>query len=474
MKITLRCAFMLLLTVILVTSCLNSEETDYTYYNDTAITAFSLGTLNRYYTGKNKAGDADSIYKMTVTGSNYEFYINQKSDSIWNNDSLPKGTDAAHVLCTISSKNSGVVIIKHTSTTGEDSLAYYSSSDSVDFSTPREFRVYASDGSAYRSYGVKVNVHNEDPDSFRWSSCATVDGFKTFTGMKAVSINGKVLILGSEDNKTVVYSTDSNDGKTWNKISESLDANAYKNVAVLDEKLYSVSGGKIVSTSDGATWTDGEPFDNDCLLGAGSKKLYAKTAEGNIAASADNGVNWTNESMDGAEAQILTDAISLATLPSSTNDSTEYIILTGLKQLADTPIDTAAVVWGKVEEYGSNADENIWVRYESEGGYELPALTNVTMVRYGNVLLALGGSPQGNVTSKGFTYLYISEDKGLTWHTDTEYVLPENFSNGTSDTFAITADSNNVLWIICGGTGQVWRGRLNRLGWKTWQTSFTK
>lgn len=474
MKITLRCAFMLLSTLFLATSCLNTDDTEYTYYNDTAITAFSLGTLNRYYIGKTKYTDEDSTYKTTVTGSDYEFYIDQTENKIYNNDSLPKGTDAAHVICSVSSKNSGVVIIKYQDTEGEDSLAYYSSSDSVDFSVPREFRVYASDGSAYRSYTVNVNVHEEEPDSFKWNVCSAVDGFKTLAGMKAVSLNGKVLLLGSDGSKTTVYSTDINDGKSWTKVSESLGADAYKNTAVLGEKLYSVSDGSLVSTSDGTSWTEVGPFSNDRLLGAGSKKLYAKTADGKIAASADNGATWTNEDMDGTEAQMPVDALSLAALPVATNDSTENIVLAGLRDLSVNSTDTAAVIWGKVEEYETDAETNRWVRYESEGGYELPSFANVTMIKYGSVLLALGGSPQGGASSQGFTYLYISEDKGLTWHTDTEYVLPENFSNGTSDTFAVTADNENVLWIICGGTGQVWRGRLNKLGWKTWQTSFTK
>ena len=27
-------------------------------------------------------------------------------------------------------------------------------------------------------------------------------------------------------------------------------------------------------------------------------------------------------------------------------------------------------------------------------------------------------------------------------------------------------DDDNYLWLICEGTGQVWRGRVNKLGWE--------
>ena len=60
-------------TALLCASCLGSSEEEYTYYDDTAITAFSLGTLNRY-TYVTKSDGTDSIAKTTVTGSNYKFY----------------------------------------------------------------------------------------------------------------------------------------------------------------------------------------------------------------------------------------------------------------------------------------------------------------------------------------------------------------------------------------------------------------
>ena len=87
-------------------SCLGSnDEVNYVYYDDTAITEFSLGSLNVYVHTKSSTG-SDSVYVTTVSGSNYDFYIDQSKNEIYNVDSLPYGTDVAHVLATISSKNS--------------------------------------------------------------------------------------------------------------------------------------------------------------------------------------------------------------------------------------------------------------------------------------------------------------------------------------------------------------------------------
>lgn len=61
-----------------------------------------------------------------LDASGYDFYIDQLKKEIYNPDSLPKGTDATHVLCNISSKNGGIVLLVHKNIEGEDSLAYYS------------------------------------------------------------------------------------------------------------------------------------------------------------------------------------------------------------------------------------------------------------------------------------------------------------------------------------------------------------
>ena len=45
------------------------------------------------------------------------------------------------------------------------------------------------------------------------------------------------------------------------------------------------------------------------------------------------------------------------------------------------------------------------------------------------------------------------------------YYLPKGFDNEGNDVFTMTVDDDNYIWIICGGTGKTWRGRLNRLGW---------
>ena len=63
---------MLLMTLLLMGSCLSESDSSVTLYNDAAITDFTLGTLNKYVN--------DS--KSTFSGSTYRFSVDQSSSAV--------------------------------------------------------------------------------------------------------------------------------------------------------------------------------------------------------------------------------------------------------------------------------------------------------------------------------------------------------------------------------------------------------
>ena len=151
----IRSIYLLLTAIIVLVSCSKTDDTSVTLYSDAAITGFTLGTLSRTVDGT-----TTSYY-----GSSYAFTIDQITRSVYNNDSLPVGTDATAILCTISTLNNGIPMLIDLD--GE-TMIYHSSYDAVDFTTPREYRIYASDGSGYTTYNIKVNIHKEDGNTFVW------------------------------------------------------------------------------------------------------------------------------------------------------------------------------------------------------------------------------------------------------------------------------------------------------------------
>ena len=149
---------------LLLTSCLNSsDDSDITYYNDTAITNFSLTTVNRYIHTTSKSGK-DSVYKQTLTNP-VNFSIDQYKKIIYNTDSLNADCDLSHVLVSIGAKNNGYIVIKSLIS---DTLFTYSSTDSLDFSQPRDIRVVANDGTGYRAYQVYINKHQVETGKLMW------------------------------------------------------------------------------------------------------------------------------------------------------------------------------------------------------------------------------------------------------------------------------------------------------------------
>ncbi len=155
----------LLVAATALTSCLSTDDDSSTTYNDAAITAFTLGTLNRYLHTTTTSGK-DTVYKATYSGVNYKMNIDQMHDTIYNATPLLHSTDVSHVVCTVTTKNGGIVLLK---SMVSDTLRYFASgSDSVDFSQPRVFRVVASNGLSYRDYKVSLSLNEQDAGVLQW------------------------------------------------------------------------------------------------------------------------------------------------------------------------------------------------------------------------------------------------------------------------------------------------------------------
>ena len=126
-----------------------------------------------------------------------------------------------------------------------------------------------------------------------------------------------------------------------------------------------------------------------------------------------------------------------------------------------------------LEEYAENSERHSWMHVNEDNGMQLPRLEGLAAAACGDVLVAIGGRGLGTSHAKAYSQIYVSQDNGLTWSEDGRFYLPAGF-NGTGAAAAMAVDNKGFIWIICGGTGEVWRGRLNRMGWADQKTSFTE
>lgn len=460
----------LVLGVLSFASCLGSAD-EYVYYDDTAITSFTLGTLNIVVDTTSSTGE-DSTYTTTRDCSSYKFYIDQQTREIYNVDSLPRGIDASKVVCTVYSKNSGAIGIKSITS---DSLLTYSSSDSINFTSPRDFYVYSNSGKASRKYTISVNVHKEDPDTFRWASLGTSAELAKLTRMRAVALDDKVFVFGTDGSCTYIYT--SADGSSWNLLStnfnHALAANTYKSVVTKGGYMYIYDNNAIMRSSDGKAWETTGTANLRQLAAASDMRLYAYDSNGLLAMSSDDGETWQLATTDESSDLLPTEDITYTCAPAITNEDTYHLLIVGNRDCSTYASDTTAYVWGKVEEALSGSQDQAWSYYNisSDNLYKAPRLRDIQTATYDGGIIAVGGESLGGAERSAFDRVYSSGDGGITWRTSETITIPAGFDTSTTS-YAFTSDSNNYIWLICGKDGQIWRGRLNRLGWAEQQISF--
>ena len=388
-------SFILAMTIVLMASCLKSDEDTVTLYNDAVITGFTLGTMNKYV----------NATKTTYTGSTYSFSINQNvatnifkdvtciGRSIYNNDSLPLGTDLKHVLCTITTLNNGITIIENIDE--PNVYSYYSSTDSIDFTKPRKFRVFSSDGSVYNDYYVSVNVHQQDGNEFVW----------------------KLM----DDN--------------WTAVPDALPL----------------------------------PAGIKQLLGGSTTEKYALSTDNKLMVSRDNGTTWQEDVVADDADMLPTRDLSLISYPMANTDSVDYVLLIGNREVNEQNNEATAMVWRKVVDYSKQAPQTAWTYMERNAKSDslaLPRMKNLTMVKYDDGILAFGAEGIGGWDEPPYAMIYQSRDNGITWKYNSKYNFPDGFENLLTTNVTAVVDNDNFLWLYCEGSGQVWRGRLNKLGWK--------
>jgi hypothetical protein len=449
----------------MMTSCLSSDDEDYTYSSNASITAFSIDDIETEYT--TQIDGVDTTLTATVTGSDYSFVIDQTQHLIYNVDSLPCGTDVTKVVAEITADTSYILITDQEASESKDTL--WTSGDSLDFTKPIIMKVYAYDGTYGQPYTVKLNVHQVVPDSLVWHDLSTGNNFSgTHRGQKAVCFKQRLYVVQDAETQAQITSSATSDGRNWTTLTalpfaEKAD---YQSLMVWGDALYILAGNQLYRSEDGDTWTavSGASHLTQLVANlhtANHHLLVAVDTDGYLTESTD-GSSWTQTETlpDGFPVS----GLSYAGYALQSNPAIARMVVLGDNGL-DTEADTLHVAWAKLTR------ENTWgnMQLSYSATTYLPRLAHVTMVAYDNKLMAFGGANQrGYQSVDAFQTLYVSEDGGVSWDVPTENLFfPEEFEtlyNRASGHFAAVVDENDYLWILWGGNAGVWRGRINRLG----------
>lgn len=420
--------FMLLVVAIGVTSCLNSSSSEATLYGEAAITSFNLGNVTRYV--HKTINGKDSLVKTTLSATTYKFTIDQIQHQIYNTDSLPIGTDVSRALCVIGSRNNSTVFF--VDKTDENILRPYSSLDSVDFSTPRKLEVWSSDMKGHTDYTVKVNVHGQDGSLFVWQKMPVSEVLAQLKDVEAHYWAGTMYLEGRMGDMTQIYRVDD------------------KGLVMLDEE----TTGKLL------------PPGMKRWIGSTSQEVYGLSDDNDLMVSQDGGVTWESDILDDDRHLLPVQDIAFVSYPLYYATNTEYALLVGNRSVGDFPDDKTAMVWRKIVDNDEYTPEGFWSYLEPAGDMALPRMAHMSLVAYDDGILAIGGEDiSEGVFSAPYAQFYQSRDDGITWKYNQSYQLPDGFDESATSV-GMAVDDDDYLWLFCGGTGQVWRGRLNKLGWQ--------
>ena len=425
-------------------SCGDDDNKSSGLSSDCAINAIVLGDLSRVYHTWLDNGK-DTSYTITVPGSAFPLHIDQVNKRIFNSDSLPVGTAVNKVYFTTFSAD-GIVAYRLES--GKDTM--YSVKDTLDFTAPKVFTIYASDGSGSRSYTIDINVHNADPDAYSWVAASPADnGVARMENMRMVAKDGKLHLWGSENGNAVVMTRSTDGGAAlWERKAVSgADGLRPKSVNLFGGRFVAVANSGLVESADGANWTAvSTSLVPDGIFAVGDR-LYVNVA-GKIYSSADF-TSWKSEGVDDNAAPLPTEDVHSAVLPAANNPQIENIVSVGYS-------DGKTETWKK-EVNKAYPEDNAWsyCPITEETPRTLPHLKGFSMMKYDGKLYSAGIN--GDTVN-----VYSSTDGARSWQiVKVPTVVPAGI--GKPSGISIAADGDNNIWLVCSGTGMLWKGYLNRL-----------
>ena len=454
MKNRLAIYFSVLMMFFLVSSCSNDDAVNmtspYAY-----IKSFSIGSIRSPYPAFTAEGKDTTVYK-TISFSSCPFTINQSTGEIYNYDSLFFATRVSKVVVNMSVE--GIASIYNDATGTYD---YFAAEDSIDFTSPRKFRITSTDGSYSKDYTISVNVHQVEPELMVWKEVAGSVGLNP---QKAIESDGMVYVFGTLANRTPVFTTSSvASNMPWsayqevNGFQETVD---FTTVHLFKGKWYALASGDLYASENAVDWLPVSQGNNYvAIIGASYDDGYMWLAgNGNIYRTADG---ETVEATGVLPEDFPLYGISTSSYALSHNKNIIRYMLVGY---TDKEYNGAPGVWSRL------STENNWVAYDNaDNPYPCPALDGLAVLRYDNSLYAFGG--KGTVGSnevEAFNSFYISKDNGVVWKAPGGFYqrLPEVLK-GKNLSFVTFVDSDNHIWIITDDDkAGTLKGKINRLGFK--------
>lgn len=437
-------ASVLVATLIVLSSCLNSSTDKVEYSPDAQIHSFSLSSKS------------DTALLLNTT----KFFIDQVNGKIFNKEPLPYQFDIDSVMLSMRGSSTYYPLEQVVLTLEPDSSYRWKSNDSVAVKRLRKITTTAPDGVTKKEYTFEFNVYQKDPYLLNWQRMSSNYLPSAAQEQRSVALNGKLITFYSTTQNTIAAVT-TNVGKqlSWSPLSlEGLPAStSLSSIMVTDQGIFALDpvSSSVYFTTDGKSWK--------AVSGTYKvKAIYGTIPDvegGKLLLAIEQGTELSfAETTDFSQVSILNPLPDLFPLTgfsaAAVNDPVSYSI----KQL---------LVAGGVS--ANNTPSNkIWIlqKKNNQISWILSKVPNSLSLQ-GSNLFYYDNKPYLMVFTAGKNNLYYSDNYGLDWEqTATGQSFPKEFIARRDA--SVSTDKDNNIWIL-GGVSvtqtqitDVWRATLNK------------
>jgi len=388
----------------------------------------------------------------TINGKKYKFSIDNLNALIYNQDSLPYLSDTLMTSFLVDTFTvAGYVGLNDTLFSAP---VYTDLSGAINGKGEIVFTVYAIDQVTTRKFKLSVNIHQQNPDSLVWKQINGIPQGLANANMgndlKAMALDNEICIFDYSNMQSIkAYSILTNDPThyTWSESTvNGLPTTAHmENIVEYNAKLYvATNEGDVYTSSNGTTWS------KNPNLSGNISTLIASSSTSLMGISIKNG----------DPVFCYTDAEAITwTLGESVPASFPTKRLSYTSQTTPTGVEKVSLVGMPL----TNSTELVpWFTFIGDGWAELntdnlycPAIENASLLYCDNNFYIFGS---------GMNSVYTSFS-GLTWEEVTSNFLLHKNMTGIQN-YAMAIDNNQFIWIVTSqnGANQVWRGRVNKLG----------
>lgn len=436
-------ASVLIVNLLLFSSCLSSSDNNMEYPTDPQIYAISISSKT----------DTTSLLPGVV------FTIDQVNGKLFNREPLPYGFHVDSVMLSLTGSTSygfsGIEV-----TLEPDSSYAWSSSDSIAIPRLRKIKTTAPDGVTSKNYDFQLNIYQEDPYILTWKKIGENYLNSPVESQATILYRDRFYTYYRSGDEIKAVSTEISDTPGWEAVDLSSSIPHTLRLSSLITSgniIYALDAatGAVYHSPDGAKWSIVQTeYEVKAIYGE-----LPNAAAGNIllAVSHDEKVRFARASNDFSDIVLMNDLpanmpvidFTAMKVESKTSYASKFIFLSGGNTTSDA------------------LNNDIWILQEDGGVIQYITSKRPDGILKGSSLFYYDDKPYLIATSAGKNILMYSDNYGKDWiKAEENQSFPENFAGRTNT--SVVTDADNNIWIFGGISSSntqlvdIWKGRLNK------------